>query len=146
MPHLTHIALIVRDYDEAIAWFTGVLGFTLVEDTYQPEQDKPRAISAEGGSEIATSKRWVVVAPQGAGENGATVLLARAATAEQARFVGDQAGGRVFLFLRTDDFWRDYRAFTAKGVSFVREPVEQPYGTVAVFEDLYGNRWDLIGP
>lgn len=130
MPHLTHIALIVRDYDEAIAWFTGVLGFTLVEDSYQPEQDK----------------RWVVVAPSGAGENGASILLARAATPEQARFVGDQAGGRVFLFLRTDDFWRDYRAFTAKGVRFVREPTKQPYGTVAVFEDLYGNRWDLIGP
>jgi catechol 2,3-dioxygenase-like lactoylglutathione lyase family enzyme len=129
MPRLTHIALIVRDYDGAIAWFTGVLGFTLVEDTYQPDQDK----------------RWVVVAPPGAGENGTSILLARAATPEQARFIGDQAGGRVFLFLRTDDFWRDYRAFTAKGVRFVREPAEQPYGTVAVFEDLYGNRWDLIG-
>ena len=130
MPHLAHIALIVRDYDEAIAWFTGVLGFTLVEDTYQPEQDK----------------RWVVVAPPGAGENAASILLARAATPEQARFIGDQAGGRVFLVLRTDDFWRDYRAFAAKGVRFVREPAEQPYGWVAVFEDLYGNRWDLIGP
>ena len=130
MPHLTHIAVIVRDYDEAIAWFTGVLGFTLIEDSYQTEQDK----------------RWVVVAPPGAGENGASILLARAATAEQARFVGDQAGGRVFLFLRTDDFWRDYRAFSGRGVRFVRAPVEQPYGTVAVFEDLYGNRWDLIGP
>jgi catechol 2,3-dioxygenase-like lactoylglutathione lyase family enzyme len=130
MPHLGHITLIVRDYDEAIAWFTGMLGFTLVEDTYQPEQDK----------------RWVVVAPPGAGENGASILLARATTAEQARFIGNQAGGRVFLFLRTDDFWRDYRAFAAKGVRFVREPAEQPYGTVAVFEDLYGNRWDLIGP
>lgn len=128
--HLTHIALIVRDYDEAIAWFTGVLGFTLVEDSYQPEQDK----------------RWVVVAPPGAGENGASILLARAATAEQARFIGDQAGGRVFLFLRTDDFWRDYCAFSGRGVRFVREPAEQPYGTVTVFEDLYGNRWDLIGP
>ncbi|GAO40495.1 hypothetical protein SCH01S_48_01570 [Sphingomonas changbaiensis NBRC 104936] len=120
----------MRDYDEAIAWFTGVLGFTLVEDSYQPEQDK----------------RWVVVAPPGAGENGASILLARAATPEQARFIGDQAAGRVFLFLRTDDFWRDYRAFTANGVRFVREPAEQPYGMVAVFEDLYGNRWDLIGP
>jgi uncharacterized glyoxalase superfamily protein PhnB len=123
-----------------------VLGFTLVEDSSQPEQDKPQAISAEGDSEIATSKRWVVVAPPGAGENGVSILLARAATPEQARFIGDQAGGRVFLFLRTDDFWRDYHAFTAKGVRFVREPAEQPYGTVAVFEDLYGNRWDLIGP
>ena len=129
MPHLAHIALIVRDYDEAIAWFTGVLGFALVVDEYQPEQDK----------------RWVVVAPPGAGEGGASILLARAATPEQERFIGDQAGGRVFLFLRTDDFWRDYHAFTAKGVRFVRPPAEQPYGTVAVFEDLYGNRWDLIG-
>lgn len=128
--HLAHIALIIRDYDEAIAWFTGILGLTLVEDIYRPEQDK----------------RWVVVAPPGAGENGASILLARAATPEQARFVGDQAGGRVFLFLRTDDFWRDYRAFAAKGVRFVREPAAQPYGMVAVFEDLYGNRWDLIGP
>ena len=127
---LTHVALIVRDYDEAIAWFTGVLGFTLVEDTYQPEQDK----------------RWVVVAPPRAGENGASILLARGATPEQQRFIGNQAGGRVFLFLRTDDFWRDYRAFSGRGVRFVREPAEQPYGTVAVFEDLYGNRWDLIGP
>jgi catechol 2,3-dioxygenase-like lactoylglutathione lyase family enzyme len=130
MPHLAHIALIVRDYDEAIGWFTEKLGFTLVEDTYHPEQDK----------------RWVVVAPPGAGDNAATILLARAATPEQERFIGDQAGGRVFLFLRTDDFWRDYHAFTAKGVRFVRPPAEQPYGMVAVFEDLYGNRWDLIGP
>ena len=88
----------------------------------------------------------MVVAPRGAGGNGASILLARATTPEQARFIGDQAGGRVFLFLRTDDFWRDYRAFAARGVRFVREPAEQPYGTVAVFEDLYGNRWDLIGP
>ncbi len=122
------LALIVRDYDEAIAWFTGVLGFTLVADQYQPEQDK----------------RWVLVAPPGAGENAATLLLARAATPEQAAFIGNQAGGRVFLFLRTDDFWRDYEAFTARGVRFVRPPAEQPYGTVAVFEDLYGNLWDLI--
>jgi catechol 2,3-dioxygenase-like lactoylglutathione lyase family enzyme len=130
MPHLAHIALIVRDYDEAIGWFTEKLGFTLVEDTYHPEQDK----------------RWVVVAPPGAGDNAATILLARAATPEQERFIGDQAGGRVFLFLSTDDFWRDYHAFTAQGVRFVRPPAEQPYGMVAVFEDLYGNRWDLIGP
>ncbi len=125
---LAHIALIVRDYDEAIAWFTGVLGFTLVEDTYQPEQDK----------------RWVLVAPPGAGDDTATLLLARAATPEQAAFIGNQAGGRVFLFLKTDDFWRDYRDLTAKGVRFVRPPAEQPYGTVAVFEDLYGNLWDLV--
>lgn len=129
VPHLGHIALIVRDYDEAVAWFTEKLGFTLVADEYQPGKDK----------------RWVVVAPPGAGETSATLLLARAATPEQARFIGDQAGGRVFLFLRTDDFWRDYHGFTAKGVRFVRPPAEQPYGTVAVFEDLYGNRWDLIG-
>ena len=128
--HLAHIALIVRDYDEAIAWFMGVLGFTLVEDSPQPEQ----------------GKRWVVVAPPGAREGGASILLARAATQEQAAAIGEQAGGRVFLFLRTDDFWRDYHAFTAKGVRFVREPAAQPYGHVAVFEDLYGNRWDLIGP
>ncbi len=127
---LAHIALIVRDYDEAVAWFTEKLGFTLVEDTYQPEQ----------------SKRWVLVAPPGAGAEAVTLLLARAATPEQERFIGNQAGGRVFLFLRTDDFWRDYEAMTARGVRFVRPPAEQPYGTVAVFEDLYGNLWDLIGP
>jgi catechol 2,3-dioxygenase-like lactoylglutathione lyase family enzyme len=123
---IVHVALVVRDYDEAIAFYTGTLGFTLVEDTYQPEQDK----------------RWVVVAP--AGSRGASLLLARAATPEQARFVGDQAGGRVFLFLGTDDFWRDYRRLSAAGVHFVRPPTEAPYGTVAVFEDLYGNRWDLV--
>jgi catechol 2,3-dioxygenase-like lactoylglutathione lyase family enzyme len=127
---LAHIALVVRDYDEAIAWYTGVLGFTLVQDEYQPEQDK----------------RWVLVAPTGTPEGGASVLLARASRPEQERFVGDQAGGRVFLFLRTDDFARDYEAYCARGVRFVRPPAEQPYGTVAVFEDLYGNLWDLIGP
>ena len=124
---VAHVALVVRDYDEAIAFYTGTLGFTLVEDTYQPAQDK----------------RWVLVAPPGDG-GGTTLLLARASTPEQARFVGDQAGGRVFLFLQTDDFWRDYRAMTAAGVRFVRAPAEQSYGTVAVFEDLYGNRWDLV--
>ncbi len=129
-PTLAHIALIVRDYDEAIAWFTQKLGFTLVVDQHQAEQDK----------------RWVLVAPPGAGETAATLLLARAATPEQAAFIGNQAGGRVFLFLRTDDFWRDYHALMAKGVRFVCPPTEQPYGTVAVFEDLYGNLWDLIGP
>ena len=123
---IVHIALVVRDYDEAIAYYTGTLGFTLVEDTYQPEQDK----------------RWVVVAP--AGSSGATLLLARASTPEQARFIGNQAGGRVFLFLSTDDFWRDYHRMTAAGVSFVRPPTVAPYGIVAVFTDLYGNRWDLI--
>jgi catechol 2,3-dioxygenase-like lactoylglutathione lyase family enzyme len=125
---LAHVALVVRDYDEAIAWYRDVLGFTLVEDLYQPEQDK----------------RWVTVRPPGAGEGAATILLARAATPEQARFVGDQAGGRVFLFLATDDFDRDYDAMIAKGVSFVRPPAVQPYGKVAVFLDLYGNKWDLI--
>ncbi|HEY0013709.1 MAG TPA: VOC family protein [Allosphingosinicella sp.] len=127
---LAHIGLVVRDYDEAIAWYTGVLGFTLVEDTYQPEQDK----------------RWVVVAPPGAGPGAATLLLARASSPEQEAFIGNQAGGRVFLFLRTDDFRRDYEAYLARGVRFVRPPAEQPYGTVAVFEDLYGNLWDLVQP
>jgi catechol 2,3-dioxygenase-like lactoylglutathione lyase family enzyme len=129
-PSLAHIALIVRDYDEAIAWFTGVLGFTLVADEYQPEQDK----------------RWVLVAPPGAGANAATLLLARATTPEQAFFIGNQAGGRVFLFLRTDDLQRDYEAMTAKGVRFVRPPATHAYGKVAVFEDLYGNLWDLVQP
>jgi catechol 2,3-dioxygenase-like lactoylglutathione lyase family enzyme len=130
MPHsLAHIALLVRDYEEAIAWFTGVLGFTLVQD-----------------SAIDEAKRWVLVAPPGAGGGGASLLLARAATPEQAAFVGNQAGGRVFLFLHTDDFRRDHRDLCAKGVRFVRPPAEQPYGTVAVFEDLYGNLWDLVQP
>jgi catechol 2,3-dioxygenase-like lactoylglutathione lyase family enzyme len=120
-----HIALVVRDYDEAIAWFTDKLGFTLVADEYQPEQDK----------------RWVLVAPPGAGDNAATLLLARAATPEQAAFIGNQAGGRVFLFLKTDDFDRDYQAYRARGV---REPATHAYGKVAVFEDLYGNLWDLV--
>lgn len=125
---LAHIALVVRDYDEAIAWYTGMLGFTLVADEYQPGQDK----------------RWVLVAPPGAPPGGASLLLARASTPGQAAFIGDQAGGRVFLFLRTDDFDRDFAAMNAKGVTFVRPPVEQPYGKVAVFLDLYGNRWDLM--
>ena len=123
---IAHVALVVRDYDEAIAFYTQKLGFTLIEDTYQPEQDK----------------RWVVVAP--AASNGATLLLARASTPEQAQFIGNQSGGRVFLFLSTDDFWRDYNRMTAAGVRFVRPPNVAAYGTVAVFEDLYGNRWDLI--
>ena len=127
---LVHIALVVRDYDEAIAWFTGVLGFTLVADQYQPEQDK----------------RWVLVAPPGAPEGAAALLLARASKPEQEAFIGHQAGGRVFLFLKTDDFRRDYEAMIAKGVRFIRPPAEQPYGTVAVFEDLYGNLWGLFQP
>ena len=124
---IVHVALVVRDYDEAIAFYTQKLGFTLVEDTYQPEQNK----------------RWVIVAPPG-NAGGTTLLLARASTPEQANFVGNQTGGRVFLFLETDDFWRDYNAMTATGVAFVRPPSEQSYGIVAVFEDLHGNRWDLI--
>lgn len=121
-----HIALVVRDYDEAIEFYTEVLNFTLVEDTYQPEQDK----------------RWVVVAPPNT--DGTTLLLARASNDEQLPFVGNQAGGRVFLFLNTDDFWRDYNQMVERGVKFVREPKTEPYGTVAVFEDLYGSRWDLL--
>jgi catechol 2,3-dioxygenase-like lactoylglutathione lyase family enzyme len=125
---IIHVALIVRDYDEAIAFYCGKLRFKLLEDTYQPEQDK----------------RWVVVAPPGS--QGTTLLLARASTPEQARFIGRQTGGRVFLFLSTDDFWRDYNEMRLKGIRFVREPKEAPYGTVAVFEDLYGNLWDLVQP
>ena len=125
---LAHIALVVRDYDEAIAWFTRKLGFTLVADQYQPEQ----------------GKRWVLVAPPGAPPGGAALLLARASSPEQEAFIGHQAGGRVFLFLQTDDFDRDHEAMLAEGVRFVREPIEAPYGKVAVFEDLYGNRWDLV--
>ncbi|NIJ21360.1 catechol 2,3-dioxygenase-like lactoylglutathione lyase family enzyme [Sphingomonas naasensis] len=128
MPHLAHIALVVRDYDAALAFYVGKLGFTLVEDSYVPEQDK----------------RWVTIRPPGATADATTILLARAATPEQARCVGDQAGGRVFLFLATDDFDRDHAAFTAAGVVFVRPPAVMPYGKVAVFEDLYGNRWDLV--
>ena len=123
---IVHVALVVRDYDEAIAFYTETLGFVLVEDTYQPQQDK----------------RWVVVAPPG--PPGTSLLLARASTAEQARFIGNQAGGRVFLFLSTDDFWRDYNRLVAAGVHIVRPPATASYGTVAVFEDLYGNRWDLV--
>ena len=125
---LAHVALVVADYDEAIAFYTGKLRFTVVEDTYQPAQDK----------------RWVIISPPGPRARGTTLLLARASTPEQERCVGNQTGGRVFLFLQTDDFWRDYHAMTAAGVTFVRPPSEQSYGTVAVFEDLYGNRWDLV--
>lgn len=125
---IIHVALVVRDYDEAIAFFCRRLHFTLVEDSYQQEQDK----------------RWVLVAPPGS--SGTSLLLARASTAEQEAAIGNQTGGRVFLFLRTDDFWRDYNEMTANGISFVRAPKTADYGTVAVFEDLYGNHWDLIGP
>lgn len=123
---IAHIALVVRDYDEAIAFYVGKLGFELLEDTYQPEQDK----------------RWVVVRPRGDGST--SLLLARASAVEQEPFIGNQAGGRVFLFLRTDDFRRDYALYNERGVQFVREPKEAPYGTVAVFQDLYGNLWDLV--
>lgn len=125
---LAHIALVVRDYDEAIEWFTAKLGFTLVADEHQPGQDK----------------RWVIVAPPGAPSGSASILLARAASPEQERFVGDQAGGRVFLFLATDDFDRDHERLSGRGVRFVRDPAVHPYGKVAVFEDLYGNLWDLV--
>ena len=123
---IIHIALVVRGYDEAIAFYVGKLGFELLEDTYQPEQDK----------------RWVVVAPPGGG--GTTLVLARASEPVQEPFIGNQAGGRVFLFLRTDDFWRDYNRMQGQGIKFIREPKQADYGTVAVFEDLYGNLWDLL--
>ena len=125
---IAHVALVVRDYDEAIAWFTEKLQFSLVEDSYQSGQDK----------------RWVLIAPPGPGEGAATLLLARASTPRQAALIGDQAGGRVFLFLATDDFDRDHSAMLARGVRFVREPAVHAYGKVAVFEDLYGNLWDLV--
>ena len=123
---IAHVALVVRDYDEAIDFFTTKLKFTVAEDRYQPTQDK----------------RWVIVAPPGS--KGSTLLLARASTQEQQAFIGNQTGGRVFLFLCTDDFWRDYKDMVKHGVTFVREPKSADYGTVAVFKDLYGNRWDLI--
>jgi len=123
---IAHIALVVQDYDEAIDFYSNKLHFTLVEDTYQPEQDK----------------RWVVVAPPGS--NGTTLLLAKASKPEQESFIGNQTGGRVFLFLNTDNFWRDYNDMVSKGIEFVRMPKTEPYGTVAVFKDLYGNLWDLL--
>ena len=123
--HIASVALLVRDYDEAIRFFTGALGFELLEDT-----------------PVGNGKRWVRVAP--AGGKGAALLLARAATPEQERFVGSQGGGRVFLFLETDDFNRDYARMRAAGVRFTEEPRREAYGTVVVFLDLYGNKWDLI--
>ena len=125
---LMHTALVVRDYDEAIAFFTQKLLFILVEDTYQPEQDK----------------RWVLVAPPGTPAGACTLLLARASKPEQLAFIGNQAGGRVFLFLQTDDLWRDFERMKSVGIEFVREPAEMPYGTAAVFKDLYGNLWDWV--
>lgn len=123
---LAHVAIVVRDYDEAIEFYTKKLHFTLIEDTYQPEQDK----------------RWVLVAPPGS--SGTSLLLARASKSEQEPFIGHQTGGRVFLFLQTDDFWRDYKEMVSIGIKFVREPKVASYGTVAVFDDLYGNLWDLL--
>jgi catechol 2,3-dioxygenase-like lactoylglutathione lyase family enzyme len=123
---IVHVALVVKDYDEAIAFFTQKLNFELIEDTYQPEQDK----------------RWVVVSPPGS--QGVTLLLARASQPEQEPFIGNQTGGRVFLFLNSDDFWRDYNEMVSKGIKFMRQPKKQAYGMVAVFEDLYGNLWDLL--
>ncbi len=125
---LAQIALVVNDYDEAIEFYTQKLAFDLVEDT-----------------KLSDTKRWVVVAPPG-GPNGCRLLLAKAANAEQQSRVGNQTGGRVFLFMNTDDFWRDYNSFKLRGVEFVRDPSVEPFGTVAVFKDLYGNLWDLIGP
>jgi catechol 2,3-dioxygenase-like lactoylglutathione lyase family enzyme len=123
---IVHVALVVRDYDEAIEFFTKKLDFRLLEDTYQPEQDK----------------RWVLVVPPGS--DSPKLLLARATTPEQEAAIGNQTGGRVFLFLSTDDFWRDYYRMVERGISFVREPKVEAYGTVVVFKDLYGNLWDLI--
>lgn len=122
------IAVVVPDYDEAIGFYVGTLGFSLVEDTYIPDQDK----------------RWVVVAPQGKGTT--QILLARAVNDDQNSRIGNQAGGRVFLFLYTDDFWRDFSAYKEKGVVFVRDPRVESYGTVAVLKDIYGNLWDLLEP
>ena len=124
--HLAHIALIVKDYDEAIRFYTEKLNFDLIEDTV-----------------LSDAKRWVLVRPKG--EDGCSILLAKAVGDEQTSTIGNQTGGRVFLFLHTDDFWRDYNAMLKKGVAFIREPKNEAYGTVAVFKDLYGNLWDLIG-
>lgn len=124
---LSHIALIVKDYDEAVKFYTEKLHFRLVEDTV-----------------LSETKRWILVAPPGSKE--CCLLLAKAANEEQKSRIGNQAGGRVFLFLHTDDFWVDYKEMLGGGIIFVREPVEESYGTVAVFRDLYGNLWDLIGP
>jgi len=126
MQQIIHMALVVADYDDAIAFYTQQLSFDLIEDTV-----------------LSETKRWVLIRPKGSG--GACLLLARAATDEQKTRIGNQTGGRVFLFLQTDDFWHDYKNMQDKGIVFVREPVTEEYGTVAVFKDLYGNLWDLIG-
>ena len=125
--HLGMVSLVVRDYDEALAFYVGKLGFTLVEDSFVPEQNK----------------RWVVIEPPGA-SSGAKLLLARAAGDAQTARINDQTGGRVFLFLYTDDIWRDYHAYRAQGIEFAREPAAAPFGTAAVFKDLYGTLWDLV--
>jgi catechol 2,3-dioxygenase-like lactoylglutathione lyase family enzyme len=128
MQKLGMVSLVVADYDEALAFYVGKLGFTLIEDRFVPEQNK----------------RWVVIEPPGAADSGAKLLLARASNHEQVSRIGNQTGGRVFLFLYTDDFWRDYNAYKSKGIEFARSPSEAPYGTVAVFKDLYGTLWDLV--
>ena len=125
---ICHVAVVVEDYDDALAFYVDTLGFSLVEDTFIEAQNK----------------RWVTVSPPGSTET--TVLLARAQGEEQTSRIGNQTGGRVFLFLQTDDFWRDFNAYRSKGVVFVREPRTESYGTVAVFRDLYGNLWDLLEP
>lgn len=130
MQFLAHVSILVRDHDEALAFYVGKLGFELVDDVYQPDQDK----------------RWVTIRPPGAPAQAATIVLARAGSAEQSRFVGNQTGGRVFLFLATDNFNRDHARFTEAGVEWVRAPSTHSYGTVAVWRDLYGNLWDLIEP
>jgi catechol 2,3-dioxygenase-like lactoylglutathione lyase family enzyme len=126
--NIFQIALVVEDYDDAIRFYTQKLNFTVVED-----------------SVLSETKRWVVIAPTGSSV-GCNLLLAKAANIEQQSRIGNQTGGRVFLFLHTDDFWRDYKSMQQKGIEFVREPVEESYGTVTVFKDLYGNLWDLIEP
>jgi catechol 2,3-dioxygenase-like lactoylglutathione lyase family enzyme len=126
---LGYLALVVREYDEAIAFFTKSLGFQLIEDSVSRDR-------------LGHEKRWVLVAPPGS--HGTKLLLARASTPEETSRIGNQTGGRVFLFLHTDDFWRDYRAMAGRGVTFLEAPREEAYGTVAVFEDLYGNKWDLL--
>ena len=130
MQWLSTISMVVRDYDEALAFYVGKLGFRLVEDSFVPEQNK----------------RWVVIEPPGADGKGAQLLLARGVGEAQTSRIGNQTGGRVFLFLYTDDFWRDFNAYKVLGIEFVREPSEAPYGTVAVFKDLYGTLWDLVQP
>jgi catechol 2,3-dioxygenase-like lactoylglutathione lyase family enzyme len=124
---LGHVTLLVRNYDEALSFFTGALGFRVAEDT-----------------PLGEGKRWLIVSPPGSA--GTSLLLAEAANAEQAAHIGNQTGGRVFLFLHTDDFWRDFRRMSSRNVKFLEAPREESYGTVAVFEDLYGNKWDLLEP